>query len=160
MIVPMQGRLLILVLVAAAAGCAGDAPDVEPLDTTLRDGDMTAEFEGAAFEPAYGLLYYDEQSLPGRLLLSTDPVSCPYVDLRTIVGIHVSIPVSSIDPGSDDSAAHVFWEVTDSSTLDYPYADGTLEVTDATDETFSGSLDLGGTEASLEGTFEVGRCDG
>ena len=50
--------------------------------------------------------------------------------------------------------------MTDSSTLDYPYADGTLEVTDATDETFSGSLDLGGTEASLEGTFEVGRCDG
>ncbi|HUS66260.1 MAG TPA: hypothetical protein VMZ28_17020 [Kofleriaceae bacterium] len=155
----MHRRLAILWLVAAA-GCSGDAPEVEPLDTALLDGDMTAEFEGAAFEPAYGLLYYDAGALPGRLLLSTDPVSCPYVDLRTVAGIHVSIPVSSIDPGTDDGAAHVFWEVTDSSTLDYPYPDGTVEVTDATDETFSGSLDLGGPEASLEGTFEVGRCGG
>ena len=139
-------------------GCTGDDPDVEPVDSTLLGGDMTAEFDGAPFEPAYGLLYYDEESAPGRLLLSTDPVSCPYVDLQTIVGIHVSYPVSSIEPGSDDTATHVFWKVTETATQDYPFEGGTLTVTDSTDDSFGGALGLGGVEASLEGTFEVGRC--
>jgi hypothetical protein len=153
----MHRRLVILVL-AATFGCTGDEPDVDPLDSTLVDGDMTAEFEGEPFEPAYGLLYYDQESLPGRLLLSTDPVSCPYVDLETIAGIHVTYPVSSIEPGSEESNTHAFWMVSDTSTLDYGYPDGALEVTDSTVDSFSATVNLGGAEASLEGTLEVRRC--
>lgn len=153
----MFARTVALVLVVTS-GCTGDEPDVEPIDSTLLDGDMTAEFDGAPFEPSYGLLYFDEESLPGRLLLSTDPVACPYVDLQTVPGIHVSYPVSSIDPGSDETAAHVFWKVTDTATQDYPFDDGTLMVTDSSEESVAGALDLGGAEASLEGTFEVRRC--
>ena len=151
----MQRCLGLLVLVATS-GCAGDAPDVEPLDTSLLAGDMSAEFDGAPFEPAYGLLYFTDA--PGMLLLSTDPVSCPYVDPQTVPGLHVTVTVSSIEPG-EQSNPHAFWMITDTSTQDYPYDDGTLDVTDATDDTFSGTLTLGGPEASLEGTFEVRRCD-
>ncbi len=159
MMVRMQARLVILFL-AAAVGCTGETPDPEPLDTSLRDGDMTAEFESAAFEPAHGVLYFDEEAGAGQLVLSTDPLSCPYVDVATVAGIHVTYTVSTIDPGTDETNEHAFWSVTESSSLDYRYPDGTLVVDDTTDDSFSGSLDLGGAEATLEGTFEVARCDG
>ena len=150
----MHRRIALLAL-AATVGCTGDTPDPEPFDSTLLAGDMSAEFDGVPFEPGFGVLFYDEA--PGTLLLSTEPVTCPYVDPETVVGQHVIYTVSSIDPG-EQTNPHSFWLVTESSTQDYPYDEGTLDVTDTTDETFAGALTLGAVDASLEGTFEARRC--